>query len=518
MKRTSFCIIALTALIAVGCSKDTITQVSDTTSTDVSDVEFSRTVTVVYSSSTASVSGTGDGLTVTVDGAGVTIVNSGSEAVAYNVSGTSSNGYLKIYSSAVQQLCLNGLNLANPSGAAINLQGSASKPSGGERTYLVIGGTNTLADGSSYSATPDDEDEKGVVFAEGDIVVSGDGSLTVTASGKSGIVSDDCLYIKGGDITVNMTSAAKVVSGDTLKPACMKGKDFFSITDGTLTLTSSGTGAKGISGDGTATFAGGTVTVTVTGTNFGTSGGGWGGGSASGNSVAAKGIKFDGNITISGGVINVTASKHEGIETKGTMEITGGQVYSYSASDDAINSASTMTIEGGYICGHSAGNDGLDANGNLYIKGGLVYAIGASSPEVALDANTEGGYKLYVQGGTLIAIGGLEGGASLSQSCYQTSSWTRSAWYAITVGSDTYAFKTPASGGSGLVVSGSSQPTLKSGVTVSGGTTILGGMILLDGTVSGGTAVSLSSYSGGNGGGNGGGGGGGGGGHGGGPH
>ncbi len=133
-----------------------------------------------------------------------------------------------------------------------------------------------------------------------------------------------------------------------------------------------------------------------------------------------------------------------------------------------------------------------------------MYAIGSNSPEVAIDANTEEGYKLYVQGGTLVAVGGLERGSSLAQSCYSANSWTPNTWYALKVGSETYAFKTPASGGTPLVVSGSSTPTLKSGVSVSGGSTLFNGMFVEDGTVSGGTTVSLSSYTGGNGGGPGG--------------
>ena len=155
---------------------------------------------------------------------------------------------------------------------------------------------------------------------------------------------------------------------------------------------------------------------------------------------------------------------------------------------------------------YSTGNDGIDSNGNMYIKGGVVYAIGSSSPEVALDANTEGGKKLYVQGGTIVAIGGLESGASLSQSCYSASSWSKNTWYALTVENDVFAFKTPSSGGSGLVVSGASTPTLKSGVTASG-TAIFNGMGYYPASVSGGSSVSLSSYSGGNSGGGPGGGG-----------
>ena len=119
---------------------------------------------------------------------------------------------------------------------------------------------------------------------------------------------------------------------------------------------------------------------------------------------------------------------------------------------------------------------------------------------MAIDANSEEQKKLYVTGGTIIAIGGLENGSSLTQSCYSASSWNKNTWYALTVGSETFAFKTPSSGGNTLVVSGASQPTLKSGVTVSGGTSIFDGVAYTNATISGGSSVSLSSYTGGGGG------------------
>ena len=93
----------------------------------------------------------------------------------------------------------------------------------------------------------------------------------------------------------------------------------------------------------------------------------------------------------------------------------------------------------------------------------------------------------------------MESGASLSQACYQASSWTPNTWYALTVGNETFAFQTPSSGGSGLVVSGASQPTLTAGVSLNGGSSYFGGLGVVGSTVSGGSSVSLSSYSGGNG-------------------
>ena len=64
----------------------------------------------------------------------------------------------------------------------------------------------------------------------------------------------------------------------------------------------------------------------------------------------------------------------------------------------------------------------------------------------------------------------------------------------MTVGDNTYAFKTPSSGGSGLVVSGATKPELITGATLSGGEAIFEGVGLLSPTISGGSAVSLSGY------------------------
>lgn len=552
--------LAMTTMLAMACNKDEINNVSPDNddvidSIIIDDGDYDRIVQVVFSTSgDATVTGTGDSVSATVNGNDVTVTNTSAKKVMYHVSGSTTDGYLKIYSGRKQGITLNDASIKNTRGAAINVQGLSSTPNKGKRVDVVLKGSSTLADGANYTLTPSTEDEKAALFSEGQIVVSGEGSLAVTATGKAGITSDDwvCfasgsinvsssaghgvrgkdyILVKGGTVNVNVSAAGKkgfssdslvrfeggattlAITGntvvttedgvrDTSGTAGVKADQLFEMDDGTLTITNSGIGGKGISCDGAAYFRGGEVNITVTGSNFGSSsGGGHGpgggpGGSSRDNSVGAKGIKVDGNIEISGGVITVKASSHEGIETKGTLTVTGGEVYSQS-SDDAINSASTMTISGGVVCAYSTGNDGLDANGNCYIQGGVVYVIGKTSPEMAIDANTEGGYKLYIQGGTIIAIGNLENGAQLTQNCYQASSWTKNVWYSITVGDNTYAFKTPSSGGTKLVVSGAQQPTVKKSVTVSGGTEMCNGMLVAGPEVSGGSNVSLTNYSGG---------------------
>jgi len=516
MKRLlNFLSLVLLALL-LGCAKDNIVLIDpieiDDSEDLIANTVFTQTVSVAFSTDgNATVAGANDDFTVSINGNGVTLVYSGEEYMMYELSGATNNGFFKLYSAKKQGITLNGANITNPNGAAINVQGPQTEPNKGKRTFIVLNGENSLADGSSYTDTPDGEDEKAAMFGEGQFIFSGEGSLNVMATGKSGIVSDDYIHLIDGTITVNVSSSATVSGSDTLKPVCVRGKDYFKMTNGTLNLTSTGTGGKGISSDGNGYFYGGTVNVTVTGSNFGSSGGSGfpgggfpgGGGNSNSNGVSAKGIKCDGNLIFKGSKVVVNCTAHEGIEAKGTLSVSGGEVYSHSQSDDAINSGGNLTISGGLVCAYSQGNDGLDANGNCYIKGGVVYAIGTTSPEVAIDANSEGGYKLYLTGGTLVAIGGLESDSSLSQSCYSASSWSQNTWYGLTVGSTTYAFKTPSSGGTPLVVSSSTSPSLQSGVSVFGGTECFEGLFYTNASVSGGNSVSLSSYTGGNGGGGG---------------
>ena len=512
----NYLLFVLLGLSVASCQKDNIVLIDPIETDDsedfIANTTFTQTVGVAFSTNgDAVVTGTNEDFTVTVSGNDVTIVYAGEEYVMYELSGTTNDAFFKLYSAKKQGITLNDVSITNPNGAAINVQGPTADPSKGKRTFIVLKGENALADGTNYTDTPDTEDEKSVVFGEGQFIFSGEGSLTVTATGKSGIVSDDYVHFISGTIAVNVSSSVNVSGSDTLKPACVRGKDYVKMTDGALSLTSTGTGGKGISSDGNGYFYGGTVNVTVTGSNFGSSGGGGGHGgwgNSSSNGVSAKGLKFDGNLIFKGSKIVVNCTAHEGIEAKGSLSVSGGEVYSHSQSDDAINSGGNLTISGGLVCAYSQGNDGLDANGNCYIKGGVVYAISSSSPEVAIDANSEGGYKLYLTGGTLVAIGGLESGSSLTQSCYSASSWSQNTWYGLTVGTTTYAFKTPSSGGTPLVISGGSSPILQSNVNIDSGTECFEGMFFTDASVSGGNSVSLSSYTGGNGGGGGPGGGG----------
>lgn len=519
---------------------------------DISNTKFTRKISITYSTSgTATVKGDAKGY-VTVNGNKVTANNTGGECIVYELSGTADDGCFKLYSTKKQAILLNGVKLANKSGAAVNNQSK-------KRTFVMIEGENTLADGKTYTGTAG-EDEKAAFFSEGQLVFSGSGTLTVNASGKAGITSDDYIRImespvinvtssaghalrgkdaiivdsgnikaratanmkkgfssdslvvfNGGTTDIEVTGSTASENGEYTSPAGIKADKLFCMNGGSLTIVCSGSGAKGISvgtndatNDCKAYFKGGEINIKTSGPYY-TSGGG----------SSSKGIKvgkkmsngnrsyiYTGDMYISGGriTVNSTGSSssrdagNEAIESKGVIEITGGEVFACSTSDDAINSADNFTVSDGCVCGISTANDGLDANGNFYIKGGIVYAAGSSSPELGIDANSEEQKKLYVSGGVLFVTGGLESGASLTQKCYSASSFSKETWYGLTVGSDVYAFRTSSAKGTPLVVSGPVTPTLKSGVTVSGGTGIFSGYGNCGCTVSGGSNVTLSSY------------------------
>ena len=376
----------------------------------------------------------------------------------------------------------------------------------------------------STGETADHEDEdSGNIYLEG-------GQITINTAGiaAKGVKSEGNLIVKGGVIDITTTGNGKWDEEDvkTKAAACLGSDAKVVIFGGTLTLTSTGAGGKGINCDAAFELSGGEVTIVTKGAlyyhNGTTENTNYTGNTDNVNSdyySSSKGVKADGAITISGGKISVaTAGKNaEGIESKTSILISDGEV-TVNSYDDGINvggDGSDLIISGGYVYSRAMNNDGIDGNGNVYVKGGLVYAIGANSPEVAIDANSEEQKKLYVQGGTLIAVGSLESGAQISGgTCKQTTSFTTEAWYALYNGSELVAaFKTPTAttsssgggrpgggpgGGPGgskkLVVYTSSTPALKSGVTVSGGTTYFDGAANIGGSVSGGNSVTLSNY------------------------
>ena len=501
----------------------------------VSNTAFDYKVSVIFSGSGSATVKNADGLSVVIDGNDVTITNATKNNIVYELSGSTSDGSFKLYSSKKQAIVLNGVSIKNPNGAAINNQSK-------KRTFVVVKGVNSLADGPSYTDTPSGEDEKAAFFSEGQLVFSGSGSLTVTATGKAGISSDD--YVRfmssptvkvnstaghgvrgkdyvifdGGTTAINVSAGVVYDSEDAEYKGFsgVKSDGYFGMNKGSLAITNSGNGGKGIragSYDYDSTnhtvpdsyITGGSISITTTGSET--------------NDVSCKAIKIGwatkngtddhakvtanaGNFTISGGSLVLNCAKSECLEAKGNLTISGGQVWASSSADDAINSQGETNITGGYVYAFSSQNDAIDTNHDLKISGGYVIAVTTKgSPEVALDANTEEGYRLYIySGATVVAYGGLERGYSASQTV-KSMSCTAGKWNAL-YGGNAYlcAFKVP-SGVSSVAVSAPSMSYGYSNVSVSG-TTYANDTWAVSG-ISGGSQVSLGNYSGNDGGGGG---------------
>lgn len=170
----------------------------------------SRIITITFSEDSVKTSSLPKGITATING-GHIVINSTIGKIGYQIKGTCSNGSLKIYSQKKFRLLFGGITLTNPTGPAINIQS-------GKTVYasIVNGTTNALCDGTTYSAPVigsdgEEEDQKGTLFSEGQLIfdgyTKGTGTLNVTSLGGHAICSDDYIMVRGGNI--NILSAAK---------------------------------------------------------------------------------------------------------------------------------------------------------------------------------------------------------------------------------------------------------------------------------------------------------------------
>lgn len=306
-----------------------------------------------------------------------------------------------------------------------------------ESGELNISGTGDDGVQVSFKDSSDrDEEDTGTLTLSGGTLTA-----TVTAAAAKALKAEAGVSIAGGTLTAT-TSGHGTWDSDELKTkasACIGADGDVLISDGTLVLTSTGGGGKGINCDGTLTISGGTSTVKTSGGMYAYVNGreytSYTSNADNLNSSyrsSPKGMKADGNIAITGGTVSVTTTGNgaEGIESKAQLTIEGGTI-EVNAYDDAINSGSHMYIKGGDITVVASNNDGLDSNGNMYISGGTIRAFGTREPECGIDANEEGGYSVIFTGGTLLAVGGGNSTPSSSASTQPYVSTTA----AVTAGS-----------------------------------------------------------------------------------
>lgn len=354
-----------------GTGVDTVDPViDDDYSDDVLNIsDFSKTIYVTWNGSAASVTGSDGVIDCSVSGGHVTLGTSSSAVEGMNIvlSGSGSDGALKVYNSDKFVITLAGVSLTSKTGAAVNSQCK-------KRVFILLqeNTNNTLADAVTYSDVPSGEDSKGCLFSEGQLVVTGTGRLNISGNSKHAIASDD--YIRHNNGAVYVTTAVSdgihvndyfridagtldiTASGDGIE--CDEG--YINIAGGTLTIKSAGDGLK-TSYEGTSTdvtpyvnVSDGTVGITTTGakgmgikaaSDVIISGGTL---TSSVSGAGSKAIKADNNVSIGGGTL--------------TLNTTGASMYDSSDKDISspacIKAENNVTISGGDITSKSTGTGG----------------------------------------------------------------------------------------------------------------------------------------------------------------
>ena len=321
-----------------------------------------NTVVITYKEGKATYTGKPSGVSVIVNGNHVTVTSAKSD-IAYTLKGTTTNGSFKLYSDKKAQVTLDGVSITNPTGAALNIQSGKTM-----MIKLADGTTNYLEDGKSYTLEAT-EQQKGTFFSEGQLVFSGKGTLNVKSNYGHGIVSDDYVRVRGGNITINSVRDGISTS------------DRFIMYGGVVNITAQ---QDGIDVDeGYIEIGGGQLTVSAVDEGI----------TASYEGDEDTGIVdplITPYINIKGGLIKVvtTGDKGHGIRAMSTFSMSGGivQATTKGAGSKALMSEGGMSLTGGKVTVLTEGNA-------LYEDGDLSSSAGIRSKGVLTMKNITLGVK-----------------------------------------------------------------------------------------------------------------------------
>ena len=309
---------------------------------------------------------------VTVSEAKVSITSLSSTNITYCLSGTANPGRFEIESATTPTILMNGVNLTNPTGKAMDLTCES-----GIIMQLADGTQNSLADGTT-------SDKKAALMSNNDLLVQGEGTLTVTGLVQHAVKVKGQFNMTSGNIVIansvldGIHAEGLLVNGGSITVESCGDDGITSeldgyINGGYITVTSGSTDINGISADSTLVINGGVIEITLTGAD-------------------ANCIKADKELTINGGtfVLNHSGNISKGIKSNQTITITDGDFTITSsgatvvANNDpsyctAIKSDTDIIISGGTfhinLPTSNNGGKGISCDGNMTISGNNTIVI-----------------------------------------------------------------------------------------------------------------------------------------------
>lgn len=390
-----------------------------------------------------------DAYNVEIDGSTATVTSAGTYIITGNLTG----GSIIINSDDDSEirLVLSGVNIESSSASAIQVENAG-------KVYITLAENteNFLSGDTSFSQSGEND---GVIYSKSDLTLNGRGSLSISSTSASGIVSEKNITITGGTInisaggygisaseSVRISSAMISVDSDDSGIYTYNEKadssGFIYISDGIFNINSAGSAvdAKSI-----LLIEGGAFNINSTG------GYSSGYGLSAGEEVSVSSGEFvlytadsalnsGSKVSVNGGTFTIY-SGNNGIEGKSTVligeakidilksyiGIEGETVYIHDAAlgitsdDDGINAAggndgsgladgeeaealsssAGIRILSGNIDINASG-DGIDSARDISVSDGTIFISSADSEENAV---IDYSHELYITGGTILAVG-----------------------------------------------------------------------------------------------------------------
>lgn len=317
------------------------------------------------------------GTAAEIDGSGVAFADGVltiSASGTYVVRGRPEDGQILIDAGENDDvvLVLDGVTLSNSSTSPI-----FAKEADTFTLILAENSQNSISDTANYTFAEGEDEPDATIFSKCDMIITGSGSLAVTANFRNGIAGKDDLLLENGTIQITAVNDA------------IRGRDSLTITGGTYTIQAGNDGLKSnndadaergwvdISGGAFQIVAGqdgiqAETSLTISGGEFDITAGG-----GSENAVAQQSENSFGGFGGSPSAQTTTeisddaaSSSMKGLKAGGDILIDGG-ILTLNTEDDSVHSNGNVTVNGGQMTLRT-GDDGIHADGALLITGGSI--------------------------------------------------------------------------------------------------------------------------------------------------